>query len=257
MIEMRTIRPDEADTFLRVMCSVFQLEFGHARTTFYQEPYYDLETKWALFEHGRMVSILTLTPLLFGWGPATGVAGVATVADAQRLGYAGRLLNHVLGELKHKTGEATLLFATDERLYTRLGFETVDRVVTADLTSSDDWDAQEPMSSEEVKEIYDAWASADPNRLVRDERRWQLWNWNFRICARFQDGYLGSDPGLLREALSSGPKTALPVVPGTQWYGLTRVADAIQLPLENPTTGLFLMTRSTPGSPLMFMTDQF
>ena len=79
MTEIRPIRLDETDAFLRILCTVFELDFFRAQGLFREEPLFDIDRKWALFERGEMVSILTTTPLIFGWGKANGIAGVAAL----------------------------------------------------------------------------------------------------------------------------------------------------------------------------------
>ncbi|PNA17660.1 hypothetical protein C1X78_26005, partial [Pseudomonas sp. MPR-R1B] len=89
---------------------------------------FDLDRKWALFEGGEMVSVLTTTPLLFGWGPAIGIAGVATAVNRRREGHAGRLIEQVLRAAARDGEGPALLLAKDVALYERLGFEPIDRV---------------------------------------------------------------------------------------------------------------------------------
>ena len=76
MTEIRPIRLDETDTFLQILCDVFGLDFFRAQGLFKEEPLFDLSRKWALFEGDEMVSILTTTPLIFGWGREIGRAHV-------------------------------------------------------------------------------------------------------------------------------------------------------------------------------------
>jgi hypothetical protein len=57
--EIRTIHESEGETFLRLMCGVFGLDFNRAYDVFFTEPLFDLDRKWALFEGNEMVSILT------------------------------------------------------------------------------------------------------------------------------------------------------------------------------------------------------
>ncbi len=257
MIEIRPIRQEEADEFLRLMCSAFGLDFLRARSVFFSEPYYDLARKWALFDAGQMVSVLTTTPLLFGWGPAVGIAGVATNSRCARQGYGGRLLHEVLDRCRADGEEAAVLFAANPTLYERAGFQTVDHVLRADLPSHESWEYQSPMSTNEVRNIYTHWAEQDLNRLRRDERRWALWNWNFRVCSSYSDGYLASEPGALREAIFTGQPEPLPLPSGAEWFGQSLVSNLLELPLENTRKELHLMTRNCSGVPVMFMTDQF
>ncbi|MEZ0327149.1 MAG: GNAT family N-acetyltransferase [Fimbriimonas sp.] len=257
MTEIRPIHAEEAETFLRLMCSAFDLDFLRARSVFFTEPYYDLTRKWALFESGEMLSVLTTTPLIFGWGSAVGIAGVATLASAQRQGQAARLIARVL-EHSRESGEGpAVLFAANPRLYERLGFETVDHVLRGGLAGDDSWELQNPLRTEQVQAIYTTWSEQDINRLRRDERRWALWSWNFRVCSSYSDGYFASEPGALREAIFSSQPVAMPLPEHSEWFGQSRVSDLLELSLRAPQRELHLMTRQCPGVPLMFMTDQF
>jgi GNAT superfamily N-acetyltransferase len=253
MKEVRPITRDEAETFLRIMCAGFDLDYARARSVFYTEPLFDLNRKWALFEHGRMLSVLTTTPLLFGHGPAIGIAGVATLKDHRSCGYARLLLERVLDF--HE--EPALLFARDERLYKTCGFETVDEVVRGEIASDETWENLEAVDIERAKDIYAEWSLREPRRLIRDERRWRLWTWNYRVCGGFQDGYLASEPATLREAIYTSTPNRLPVPQGTEWLGLQEMLRHLHVPLLRKTHEMLMMTRNCSWKPLLFMTDQF
>ena len=256
MTEIRPIREAEAEAFLRLLCDVFSLDYNRAYDVFFAEPLFDLRRKWALFEGQEMVSILTTTPLTFGWGRAVGIAGVATQPDRRAEGHATRLLQRVLRE-SEKAGEgAALLFARDASLYERNGFEALDRVIRAPLTLGVDEPA-DSLSPEEVRAQYDAWAEQHPDRLRRDDRRWRYWNWHYRIAWPFGDGYMCYEPGVLREALFTPGATSLPLPAETEFLGTTLIADQLELPVHDPVVDLYLMGRAVPGVPQMFMTDQF
>ena len=123
MIELRTIRIEECNPFLELLCTVFELDFERARTIFYSEPYFDVNHKWALIEDGKIVTILTTTPLKFGWGDALGISGVATAPQGRNRGLAGSLLNFVLEQAKVRSFDVCFLFARQETLYERCGFQ--------------------------------------------------------------------------------------------------------------------------------------
>ncbi len=222
---------------------------------FYQEPFYDLDRKWALFDQGEIRSILTTTPLEFGWGRASGIAGVATrVADRGR-GYAQALLAHV-GEIERASG--TLLFAKSPRLYERIGFHVLDEVSRAPLLGETTSGIGEAISAGEIERLYNAWASGAPERLRRDARRWSYWRWSLRQCERWgTEGYLCLDQGTVRECLLPESQIPLRHPPGAEWFGLNSVAKKFGLPLGKPNFELYLMGRGVPTVPEMFMTDQF
>lgn len=257
MIEIRPIREEEGDAFLRLLCEVFDLDFHRARTVFYSEPFFDLGRKWALFEFGRMVSILTTTPLEFGFGRAVGIAGVATIRGARRQGHAERLLAHVLDRARVAGESPALLFAERTDLYGRLGFEPLDMVVAGEIVPCPNFQVPDPVPPARVAEIYASWASGSSVRLRRDERRWRLWHWNLRSAESFQDGYVCVEGSLVREAIYARSVDCLPVGRGVQWVGLERMTAMLGVPLAAVERRQTLMGVGFTGAPEMFMSDQF
>lgn len=257
MTDIRPIRSNEAETFLRLMCDVFGLDSGRARDVFFSEPLFDLNRKWALFEGPEMVSILTTSPLIFGWGRAFGIAGVATRHDRQRKGCATKLLEEVIRQSEQLGESGALLFARDLRFYEKNGFEQLDRVIRAPLTTTDDDAPTDCFEFEEVEALYAAWSQAHPDRLRRDEQRWNYWRWHYRICTPFQEGYICFEPHVLREPLYARPVNRLPLPAGTEWFGTCHMAEQLQIPFTNPELELYLVGYNVPGTPQMFMTDQF
>lgn len=256
MTDIRPIHRNEAETFLELLCDVFALDTNRAYEVFFSEPLYDLNRKWALFEGPEMVSILTTTPLRFGWGRAFGVAGVATRKDRQGEGHATKLLQRVLREGERNGEPAALLFARQMGLYERNGFEPLDRVIRATVRTNMDEDGA-ILEGTEMCDIYDQWANAHPDRLRRDAKRWEYWRWNYRVTTAFADGYLCHEAGTLREAIYTGRHASLPLATDSEWLGTTFMADQLELPLENPVVDLYLMGYRVPGIPQLFMTDQF
>jgi len=257
MTEIRTIREDEGETFLRLMCDSFGLDFERAYDVFFAEPLFDLNRKWALFEGREMVSILTTSPLIFGWGRAFGIAGVATSQNRQGEGHASRLIQRVIVESERRGESGALLFARDLRFYERNDFEPLDRVIRAQVNTVMEEEIPDAFEFEAVAEKYLCWSEGHPDRLRRDERRWNYWRWHYRICMPFQSGYICFEPNVLREPLYEKPVDCLPLPPGTEWFGTAFMADQFEIPLEDPVVDLYLMGRNIPGIPQMFMTDQF
>jgi predicted N-acetyltransferase YhbS len=256
MTEVRPIRREEADEFLRLLCQVFGLEYERAHTVFFTEPLFELERKWALFEDGRMVSILTTVPLEFGWGRAAGLAGVATREDARGQGYAGRLLRSVVAQ-SHGMGEETLLlFAQRPEFYQRNGFTIVDEVVRGTLQTSPFGYDPAILPFHEVRRHYDQWAQEAPGRLRRDDQRWHYWQWGMKTGMPYMGGYLCLEGGLVREAVPGGGD-AWPVAPSTSWLGLRTTVGDCKVPVLEAVPELYLMGLNVPGLVTMFMTDQF
>jgi hypothetical protein len=258
LTEIRSIREGEAETFLDLLCTVFNLDYHRARGIFFTEPLFDLRRKWALFERGEMVSILTTSPLIFGWGQAFGVAGVATRFERRGEGHASRLLGRVFEESRAIGETAGLLFAREKGLYARNGYLELDRVIRAPLSVAGEPIEPESMEHHQVRVVYDAWAEADPARLRRNDARWRYWNWHFRICTPFQQGYICAEPGILREAVYATAVGTVPLAPRTEWFGTRSMAKEMKLSFAAPATDdLHLMGRNFPGVPKLFMTDQF
>lgn len=257
MTEFRPIEESEAASFLEILCQVFELTYERVQGVFYSEPFFDLNRKWAAFEAGRMVSVLTTVPLTFGWGKAIGVAGVATVPEARGQGIASRLLGKVL-EFSRRNGEGgALLFARDSRLYEACGLERLDDVVQGALEFQPLEPSHVLLSNAEVETIYNEWADKDPNRLRRDEQRWKYWRWHLRLCHLVGSGYVCHEGATVREVVDVRPGTPIRSSEPTRWSGLKGVAEQLELPLYEAKTSMFLMGVGFETSPQMFLTDQF
>ena len=250
-------RQHECDAFLSIICDVFQLDFQRAQPLFQQEPLFDLDRKWALFEAGEMVSVLTTTPLLFGWGKAVGIAGVATQPNRQREGHARKLIEKVLVESEKRGEGPSLLFAADTRLYDSLGFEGIDRVVRGPITALPLEIDLPQLSFDEVRGYYDSWSQDHPDRLRRDGTRWKYWSWQFRESRGYKDGYFCLENGQMREIITLARDKKLPVPLATEWFGLASMTDQFEIPLGTISVPMYLMGHKFPGIPQLFLTDQF
>lgn len=257
MTEIRTIRESETETFLRLLCDVFELDIGRARSIFYNEPFFDLSRKWALFENEHPVSILTTVPLQFGWGGAVGIAGVATRRDRQGEGFAIRLLEHVLSTGESRGETAAFLFARDPRVYLKAEFEIIDEAVRAPIRGTREFVLPKTLSIDEAQAIYSRWSEAHPDRLRRDERRWSYWKWNLRVCTALGEGYLCLEGDRVRECVSQEKLAVWPVPDRTEWFGLRSMAQAAGVPIGAIQPELMLMGWRAPSVPQFFMTDQF
>lgn len=257
MVEVRRIVAGEAEEFLRLLCSVFALDYKAAQNIFFQEPLFDLNRKWALFDGGKMASILTTSPLEFGWGRAAGIAGVATAPDARGRGHASQLLREVMEAGKDQGECAFMLFATDPRVYRKLGFTHADDVVRGEVKAQGFKGELVLLEVDQVKERYSAWSAESDDRLVRTHLKWEAWTWSLKHCEARGDGYVCIEPVLLREAILPGHSGPWPVEEGTVFYGLRRTAEAIGVPLAASRVEMHAMTLGFPKAPVMFMTDQF
>lgn len=257
MTEIRPIREREGDEFVELLCSVFGLELSRAKAIFYAEPMFDLQRKWALFEAGKIVSILTTVPLEFGWGTGYGIAGVATAADRRREGFAGRLLEKVNQEMDRRGEQIGLLLAKEQGLYRQIGFEALDTVVRGPILRTETTRFTRYLEFEEVKTTYEKWAAENPARLRRDDRRWRYWKWNLRLCAEQPSGYICFEGGTVREAIGVAKADVWDVPIATEWVGLRSMAELMGVPLESSVEEYILMGRNCPATPQIFMTDQF
>lgn len=257
MAEIRPITRSEAEQFLRLLCDVFSLDFKLAENIFFNEPLYDLNRKWALFERQRMLSIMTTVPLIFGWGNAIGIAGVATRPDCRGRGLAGRLLERVLAESRAQGETAAFLLAKDARLYERIGFKVLDEVVRGGVREPASDARPAVLSFDEVHAAYDAWALRDPRRLRRDDRRWRYWKWNLRICTAVDGGYACLEGDRVRELVADPAPQVWHLGPAVKWLGLRTMAAQAGLDLFDPQFEHLLMGHSAPDVPQMFLTDQF
>lgn len=255
-LEIRPIRAHEAEAFWGILVECFHLDPGR-RWIFQNEPYFDLNRKWGAWQDGRLVTILTTVPLTFGWGRAIGIAGVATLPQFRGRGFAEQMLSTVLGQAEADGEGPALLFAHETTVYQRVGFAVMDTVIRGPLVGSDLAPVR-AFSGQQVREMYADWSAEHPDRLVRDPRRWQYWEWFTRICEAVGDGYLCLEPPLVREALGISPGLAAwPVPVGTEWLGLKSMTDRLGVPLLHSKQELILMARGFSQPPQMFMTDQF
>ncbi|MBL8048629.1 MAG: GNAT family N-acetyltransferase [Chthonomonas sp.] len=256
-MEIRRVLEREEPEFLRVLCTVFDLDHSRARGIFFKEPLHDARQNWAVFQDGIISSILTLTPLHFGWGLSYGISGVATLPDARRTGLAGELLSRAMESARAEGALGFMLFAHQLELYANHGFRPVDRVWRAPLVAGETLDPIVPVSNEEVVALYSAWADEHPARLRREEARWEFWRWSLRTTEAFGGGYICNESGMFREAILREPCSFLPVPAESTWYGLASLTDNLRIPVLDPVPEMYVMALDLPDQPQMFMTDQF
>lgn len=259
MITVRPIQATEAEPFFSILCESFDLDAQRARPIFFQDPAFDLNHKWALFDGGEMQSILTSTPMEFGFGDAAGIAGVATRPESRGQRYAFRLIEAVGEQFRALGTDALMLFATQTSLYESLGFKPLDAVVSGPVKANlnqDEWRA--PLDAAEIRRRYSAWVQDQPAWCVRTSARWESWAWSARVCEPLGDtGYLCFEGTTIREALAPNCLTEWPVPMGTEWVGLARVTEQLQIPANCNPTGTHFLGRGFNTVPAMFLTDQF
>lgn len=257
MTEIRTIRREETEPFLGLLCGVFDLDVARARNIFYNEPLFDLQRKWAVFKNDEPISILTTVLLQFGWGKALGIAGVATRSDHRGEGLASELIECVLKEAAKEDVTAAYLFARDKRVYEKVGFQQIDEAVYAPLQGQPEYVLPRTLSFDEAKQVYDKWSGSHPDRLRRDEKRWNYWKWNLRVCTAHTSGYLCLEGSLVREVVPGGGSGPWTLPANAEWFGLRSMAKNVAAPIRDPRPELMLLGWHSPSIPQFFMTDQF
>lgn len=258
MREVRRVANNESDAFLRLLCDTFNIDYSRAHIYFSQSSFTDLQRKWALFDGGEMLSILTTVPLQFGWGRAIGIAGVATIETRRNEGLATALLSQVIAQAQANGYEGAYLFATKVEMYAKMGFEVIDQVVRFEVCASEQRRPAKSLTDAEVRVLYDQWASDHPDRLIRDDRRWKYWKLGNRVCSPLDGGYYCLESGTVREFVGQPGYAKWPIPTGTQWVGLNSMSTQFEVPnCSGGQVDLMLMSLGTQRVPQMFMTDQF
>lgn len=261
---VRTIRRDESDMFLHLLCDVFDLDFHRAKVAFMKEPFFDLERKWAIFIEGKMVGCLTTVPAHFGDGRAIGIAGVAVREEYRNQGIGSELLREVMRESEARGEGRALLFAKEPRFYEKHGFRVLDDVISGQIIDMENGVAHRILPTQTVQKIYDTWASESSLRLRRDHRRWEFWTWSGKVPYEMGEGYLCLEGNRVRELLPKfRPFRAKKSMhlwgdgKKMEWYGLKTMAEKLEIPLENSSVELKLMGFGFSEVPEMFLSDQF
>ncbi|HWP30781.1 MAG TPA: GNAT family N-acetyltransferase [Fimbriimonadales bacterium] len=262
---VRTIRREEVDTFLRLLCDVFDLDFHHAKVVFTKEPFFDLERKWAIFFEGKMIGCLTTVPVQFGDGRAIGIAGVAVREEYRGQGFGSELMRAVLRESDARGEGRALLFAQEPRFYEKHGFRVLDDVISGEIIGMGNVEGNRVLPIQTVRKIYDAWASESPIRLRRDSRRWDFWSWSGKVPYEMgEDGYVCMEGMRIRELLPKfqpfGSKKRISLwndEKRREWYGLKTMVEKLEIPIGNYSVDLKLMGLGFNEVPEMFLSDQF
>lgn len=191
--EARRITPDESEWFLRVLCSGFGLDISSARRFFYDDPYFEVNQRWGLWLHEdaqpTLVSILTAIPLTIRIGAryvdCFGIAGVATLPDYRRRGFAAELLKRVLRRLYAERAPLAILQAFNHEFYRKLGWETVGAAAQARFSPKQlprypapPLRRAQPHEYETVINLHAHYGVQRTGSLLRDERRWDYLFWN-------------------------------------------------------------------------------
>ncbi len=183
-IEISAARPDELDAIVRLVSGAFSLPVDAAREIFFSDPYLDLENKRVLRVGGEVASCLTIidTSCWIGRGVArmAGMAGVATLPEMRGRGYAGRLLNATLENLRERKFAFAALVPAHPAYYRRFGWEFAalsQRYLTAPAHFPAYPEARRvrPAAAEDLpamSKLYDAQSEGKTLRCLRDAKRW-------------------------------------------------------------------------------------
>ncbi|MEO7720096.1 MAG: GNAT family N-acetyltransferase [Capsulimonas sp.] len=190
--QVRAPFPNEAEQVLHILCDAFHLRVDAARPIFANDPFFDLSHKRVLTTkaHG-LVACLTIVPARVrvgsAWIPFGGIAGVATLPERQRQGYAGELLQ---GALRSLAGELHYplsgLFTDLPNYYRRFGWEYATRncVLKSPLAALPKYGGADYVriaamhdapAQKQIASVHAATLSARPSgAFERDKRRWDV-----------------------------------------------------------------------------------
>lgn len=187
---IRSITENETEGFLNILCLVFNLYKDSAKQIFYKDPFFDLSHKLACFENDTMVSCLTIIPSGLRIGsanvPIGGIAGVATLPEYRRKGYAGNLLSYAVSKQCPNLGYyLTALHAVDDFLYKQHGFITSTishycRFSSKTLPAYSEYslirdiNKDDPADYMGMNSLYNKHILEDNNGALRTDGRWHI-----------------------------------------------------------------------------------
>ncbi len=184
-IDISSVRKDELEDMLRVLCTAFQMPFESALPIFLADTNSLLDNKRVLRQDGKIVSCLTIIPAecnVRGVSLRTaGIAGVATRPDKRAQGYASQLLRNTLAYCRDQGYERAGLFPSKADFYRKNGFATVSRSQSTTFLSASDSglnnDVQVRMAIDsDLKYLQTMDRESTLTKavsLVRNEAKWQ------------------------------------------------------------------------------------
>lgn len=166
----------------------------------------DLGTTRAIVGDGRVLSLIRILPynILVGGReiPMGGIGGVATWADQQGHGYAGRLMTDSVRDMRENGLPVSILYPFSHRYYSKFGWETVGDVSTyVNLRQADIARHESPMNVRAVlnnadfdslMEAYNRIAPQYNGMVARNESQWK--NWRNRLSEDKVQAYIIEDP---------------------------------------------------------------
>lgn len=127
MIEVRQVREDELDSMLTCMTTAFGVSKESWADGFYNGPYNELKWKRVVVADGKVVSCLVFIPSEIYLGgttvPMGGIAGVATLPEERKHGYAGMLMENSVHALRGLGFSTSGLYPFSYKYYRKFGWE--------------------------------------------------------------------------------------------------------------------------------------
>lgn len=203
MIEIRQARTNELDEMLSVMTSAFGVQKELWTPGFYAYPHDDVRNKQIVVADRKIVSCLEFIPAEIYLDGSTvtmaGIAGVATLPDERKHGYAGMLMEHSIHAM-HDLGYATsALYPFSYRWYRKYGWEIASQYLLYSIEPKylppyREADCVRPYRAEDLPEImriYNERYSAHVGPFVRTDREWTE-----HLLPRFKDVQVYDENGI-------------------------------------------------------------
>lgn len=185
MIEIRQVREEELDSMLECMTTAFGVAKDEWADGFYNGLYSDLKWKRVVVSDGKVVSCLVIIPsriYIRGLEVAMGgIAGVATLPDERRHGYAGMLMANSVHTLRELGFPTSALYPFSFKYYRKFGWEFAAHVLKYSVKPeflprySEAWHVR-PFRDDDLPDVmrlYHEHYRDMSGPFVRDEAHWR------------------------------------------------------------------------------------
>jgi predicted acetyltransferase len=185
MIEIRHAKPEELDEMLTVMTTAFGVPKELWEAGFYTYPHDDIRNKQIVIVDGRIVSCLEYIPAEIYLGGSTvrmaGIAGVATLPDERKHGYAGMLMEYSISTMRELGYATSALYPFSFRWYRKYGWEFANQYLIFttkpdNLPPYHEAAQVRPYRDDDLPalmRLYDEHHSSRVGPFVRNEREWR------------------------------------------------------------------------------------
>lgn len=123
-MDIRPVTPEETGQLQALFANAFRIGLQTAQGWTAEM---DLSTTRAFVGDGRVLSVIRILPYSICIGgktmPMAGIGGVATWADQQGKGYAGKLMAYSIGEMRRLGYPVSVLYPFSYRYYGKFGWE--------------------------------------------------------------------------------------------------------------------------------------